>query len=152
MSVVLKDLSSCHIIKNSSHYDNRFIAHNDHHHHHHVDECHEFKSDNRNSNDSDNNNAAIDRIESDNNSSNNNNHHHHQQQQQQQQSSMRLQENMYTSVRFDIATSTQRVEYHLHLKAKSNRFVTTAISRPRHSFVLGINEDSYIVIDTYIDR
>jgi hypothetical protein len=60
---------------------------------------------------------------------------------------MRLQENMYTSVRFDIATSTQRVEYHLHLKAKSNRFVTTAISRPRHSFVLGINEYRDIVID-----
>jgi len=138
VSVVLKDLSSCYLIKNSSHYNNRFIAHNDDHHHH-VDECHEFKSDNINSNESDNNNAAIDRIESDNN--NNNNH------QQQQQSSMKLQENMYTSVRFDIATSTQRVEYHLHLKAKSNRFVTTAISRPRHSFVLGINEDSYIVID-----
>jgi len=50
---------------------------------------------------------------------------------------MSLQDNMHTTIRFDISTLTQRLEYHLHIKAKRNRFVTTAISRPRHSFILG---------------
>lgn len=60
-----------------------------------------------------------------------------------------IQDGMNSTVRFDITTSSQRLQMHLHFTARKAKLVTSTSSRPRHSLIMGMTTSSPIVLKTY---